>query len=548
MKIEDAQSFNAAAFVLHNKMVNENGIPISFDRHKFLIKPYMDLTPRQVSKKCGQVGFSTMEIIKSFHAARYFQANIIYTLPSKPIIKDFVTPKVDPLIASNPVLKNMIGETDSLGLKSVGRGNNQRFVYFRSSWDEASGISISAHILINDELDRSNPKSIRTYKTRLDASALDRPELGWWWKFSNPTIPGYGVDDDWQKSDQKHWMIKCNHCNHFQSLVWPENIDIEHEVYICSKCHGILSDEARTRGRWVPKFLGREISGYWFTQMMAPWIPASKIVEDSQGDASIFHNFTLGLAYVSADQSVDRATLVKCLSPDYNPQTEVGIGVDNGIIKHYVIGNKYGIFRVGTTESWQEIEDLRNRYDATMVIDANPYPEPVKRLVQKYRGKIFMNYYEEDKKQVGIIRWGEKEEDYGVVKSDRTKIIDMVVAGFHAQDILFNMSQTDLENAQYISHWSVIYRTIITTDKGMEKSIWLTQEGKPDHFAHATVYQQIAQTRVLSGGAVIRTPQHPHPKHSIIVNPDNTTSTPPVTLDKIIEDLNKPKGRGWQYR
>lgn len=548
MNIDQAQSFNAAAFVLQNKIVNENGLPISFKRHKFLIRPYMDTTPRQVAKKCGQIGFSTMEIIKSFHAARFFKANIIYTLPSKPIIKDFVTPKVDPLVASNPVLKAMVGETDSLGLKSVGRGNDQRFIYFRSSWDEASGISISAHILINDELDRSNPKSIKTYKTRLDAASLDRPELGWWWKFSNPSIPGYGVDEDWQKSDQKRWMIKCEHCNQWQDLTWPESIDIERAIFVCKKCHREISDETRANGRWVQTYLGREISGYWFTQMMAAWIPAKKIIEDSEGDQSIFHNFTLGEPFISKDQSVTRELLTACLSPDANPKSEVGIGVDNGILKHVVIGNKFGIFRALVTDSWQEIEDLRNRYDATMVIDANPYPTPVKKLVQKYPGKVYMHYYEEDKKQIGIIRWGDGD-DQGVVKSDRTKIIDMVVASFIAKDILFNMSLTELENVEYIQHWMPLYRAIQTNDKGMQKSVWFTQEGKPDHFAHATIYQQIAQTRVLSGGQVIRTPTYrTRQPDTIMVNAENTTSTPPINLDKIKENLARPKGKGWNYQ
>ncbi len=543
MKLEEAQAFNAAAFVINNKVVNENGLPITFRRHKFLIKPYMDNSPYQVIKKCGQIGWSTLAIIRSFHLANYLKANVIYTLPSKGIIKDFVTPKVDPLISSNPALKSMIGYTDSLGLKSVG----DRFVYFRSSWDEASGIAISADILISDELDRSNPKSIRTYKTRLDASKLNRPDLGWHWKFSNPTIPGYGVDEDWQKSDQKRWFVKCEHCNHYQVLSFPDNIDLENECYICSKCKKPISDETRVNGQWIPTFLGRNISGYHITQLMASWIPASKIIEDSQGDQSVFHNFTLGLPYVSKDQTITRDSLVKCLSPDTNPQTDVAIGVDNGIIKHYVVGNKYGIFKIGKTESWQEIENLRNRYNAIMVIDANPYPTPVRKLVEKYRGKVFMQYYEEDKKQVGTIRWGERQEDYGVVKSDRTRIIDNVVADINLQEILYNLSQTDLENEEYINHWTAMYRTVIKDAKGMERAVWMTQESKPDHYAHATVYQQIAQTRTMSDGAVIKPKSaNSSSRDTIIVNPDNTTA-PLITLDKIREDMDRPKKRDWRY-
>lgn len=158
------QQFNAAAFVLHNNIVNETGDPITFKRHKFLLDFYMDETPEIVACKCSQVGFSTAAIIKSSHLCHYRKANIIYLLPSKAIIKDFVKPKVDPLFAVNPAMKLMQGDTDTLGLKAFGTGADQRFLYFRSSWDEDSGISLSAHIVISDEYDRSNKKAVETYR------------------------------------------------------------------------------------------------------------------------------------------------------------------------------------------------------------------------------------------------------------------------------------------------------------------------------------------------------------------------------------------------
>lgn len=542
MDLAQGANFNAAAFLLHHKLRNENDIPLTFNRHRFLIDFYMDNSPRIVCKKCGQIGFSTAAIIRSFHLAKCIGANVIYTLPSKPIIKDFVTPKVNPLISNNPALQNMVGDVDSMGLKKVG----DRFVYFRSSWDEASGISISAHILINDELDRSNPKAIKTYKTRLDAAALDRPDLGWWWKFSNPSMDGYGVDEDWQLSDQKHWFIKCDN-GHWQFLSFPENIDFVKKIYICSKCGRELTDDNRIQGQWVKKYLGREISGYWINQMMAVWIPAGKIIEDSLGDQSIFYNFTLGQPYTSKDMQVSREALVKCLYPDFNPMTDVAMGVDNGIKKHYVIGNKYGIFKMGMTESWQEIENMRNQYDAYMVCDANPYPTPVMELVRKYPGKVFAQYYEEDKKQMGIIRWGESEE-YGIVKSDRTKVIDSVVADINSQDILFNMSLTDMENNEYIQHWGNMYRVILENEKGIRKPAWQTPEGRPDHLAHATVYFKIALTKTLTYSAIVKTPQARNAtgeNKAIYVNENQQAVDTIFNMDRLKDQLDKPRRKGW---
>lgn len=542
MDLAKASQFNAAAFVIHNKLVNENGQPITFNRHKFLIDFYMDNSPRIVCKKCGQIGFSTAAIIRSFHLANCIGANVIYTLPSKPIIKDFVTPKVNPLIESNPALASMVGDVDSMGLKKVG----ERFVYFRSSWDEASGISISAHILINDELDRSNQKSIRTYKTRLDAASLDRPDLGWWWKFSNPSIPGYGVDEDWQISDQKHWMIKCSSCNGWQYLMFPDSINFETQQYQCVKCKRPLSDQDRINGRWVQKYFGRNVSGYWINQMMAVWIPASKIIEDSLGDQSVFHNFTLGEPYINADFAVTREAIVKCLYPTTNPKTNVAIGVDNGIVKHVVIGNKYGIFKVYKTEDWGQIEQDLVRYNAYMVCDANPYPTPVMQLVRKYRSRVFAQYYDEDKKQEGIVRWGEGD-NYGVVKSDRTKIIDAVVSDISNQEILYNLSQTELENEEYINHWQNMYRAIESNEKGMQKAVWITPDGKPDHYAHATVYWREAMLKTLSAGDVVVTPStKQEAKQEAVIISDAQTSRG-LDINQVIANAQRPRSKNWKY-
>src|SRR3989344_2358823 len=96
-----AEEFNCIAFILNNSIVNENGSPIEFENHSFLIDPYLDNTEVQAIRKCAQIGWSTLSILRSFHLARYAGANIIHTFPSRNVSKDFVIPKVNPLILNN---------------------------------------------------------------------------------------------------------------------------------------------------------------------------------------------------------------------------------------------------------------------------------------------------------------------------------------------------------------------------------------------------------------------------------------------------------------
>lgn len=531
LDLSKAEAFNAIAWILKNNLKNENGSAIEFKDHTFMMKPYMDNTPMQVALKCAQIGWSTLAILRSFHLARYAGANIIHTFPSRNMAKDFVIPKVDPLIENNPEIAKMIGSS-STSLKQIGK----RFIYYRGSYEQNEAISISAHILINDEYDRSNQQVLKTYRSRLDDAKREMPDLGWEWRFSNPTIPGYGVDELWQKSDKKHWFVKCTRCNYEWYLKFPENFNFETRERICTKCHRPLTREALTNGRWVNQRTS-DVSGYWISQAFVPWISAGKIIDESFGDQEVFHNFTLGLPYISKDTSVSRESITKCIVPGYNPKTNVAMGVDNGIVKHFVIGNRFGIFRVGTTESWEEIENMRNQYGATMVIDSLPYPTIPARLAKKYPGKVFIHYYQPDKNSVGTIRWEQYE-----VKSDRTKLIDEVVAEINSGDITFNMTSPELE--EYINHWQQVYRMIDTTPTGVQKPKWATIEGRPDHFAHATVYWRVALERTLSQGGIVRAGSATTRKGNPVVSPDSTV--PALSLDEALErGVKQERKKGW---
>ena len=542
------QAASVLAWIRDNRIVGENGQLIEFDNHKFLALPYADLTPKQAIRKSAQVGWSTLAILKAFHLAKFAGTNIIYTLPTKAVVKDFVQPKVNPLIEKNEVIKRALGQTDSITLKKVG----DRFIYFRSSWEEASAIMISADIIVSDELDRSKPRTIATYASRLGAS-----EFGWFWKFSNPSYPGFGVDEEWLKSDQKHWFVKCPHCGHYTYFDWLDPgelnqkhihyVDLIKEQYSCGKCDKLIDDESRKNGRWIKKHMNREISGYWVCQMIAPWVSAKKIIDEyynNKGNTAYFYNFVLGKPYQEKDLSVDRQTIIDCVVPTRNRKQSVGIGVDNGVVKTYVIGNDQGIFEMGETNDWEDIERMRNRYNAYMVIDANPYPTHPKKLTKKYPGKIYIHYYQSDRKAMEVTRWGVKEKRR-VVVSDRTKLIDMVVDELNNQEIIFNMTESRLED--YIVHWKNMYRVVEVDSLGVMKGSWKTPEGKPDHYAHSTCLWHVAMEKARSatgtGGVTPPLPRKKFGREAVVVSKDNTI--PGIDIQKAARATATPK-RSWR--
>ena len=480
-------------WVVDNDFLNENGEPMEFRNYRFMIEPFMDLSPRQAAMKCSQIGWSVMEIFKDFWLARFAGANVIHTLPTKVVSKEFVVPKVDKIVSHNPAIREMVGETDSISLKSVG----DRFVYYRGSFDEGQAISISAHVLNRDEYDRSNQAVLELYETRLGSAKKERPELGFVWDFSNPSVPNVGVHSLYLRSDQKVWMVLCPACGRWQEMRWPVSVDLDRKCYVCRYCAAELPNEARRMGKWVAQFPGRDISGYHVHKMMVPWVTAGEMVEASRGDIAIFHNFWLGLPYSNPDIQVGREQIVRAIVLTDNPKSEVVIGCDNGIEKHWVAGNRYGIFAYGKTKSWADIETLVNTYNAVCVIDANPYPTEPRRLVEKYRGRVFMHWFQQDTNRVGIVRWGEGDER-GKVLVDRTGILDLLAEEIVSQRVVFNMPDAKLE--PYIAHWEAVYRTVTTDEKGKTKSEWITKASLPDHWVFATELWRVGMEKVALSG------------------------------------------------
>lgn len=490
----ELEASSVLAWIVMNGFVNEYNRPIEFTKHRFLIDYMADNHPVIVTKKAAQIGMTVAETFKSIHLAAYSKVNLIHTLQTSDVIKGFVAPKVNPIIEYNPKIKQML-KMDSESLKQFG----ENFVFYRGAQAESQAIGITADILIVDEYDRSNQRVVEMYQSRLDAS-----DYKWRRYFSNPSAIGFGVDGLYNQSDQRHWMVNCSKCGHRSYMDFtasdvdqPHYVDIERQIYACGSCGAEILDSDRINGEWVAKFPERDWHGYWFSQLMAPWISAKEILDKQQNNTTeYFYNFVLGKAFTPTDLVVNRDVILRNLAPGMIAKTQVAIGVDNGVLKHWVAATPQGIFAYGKTENWDEIERLIRMYNPIMVIDANPYPNMPKQLTEKYKGRVFINYYKRDTKNLGIVRWGENK-DFGVVLSDRTKLLDLVAGEITDGRMLYRMTGYALED--YIQHWGNIYRTIETDANGQERGVWVVQENKPDHYVHAHAYMRIALGKQLGG-------------------------------------------------
>jgi hypothetical protein len=470
---------------------------MEFSDHRFLIDIYADEHPDIVCKKSAQVGYTVLAILKCLWMLKYADVNIIYVLPTQNLVKDFVIPKVNPLIYSNPVIQNSM-ESDRENLKSI----NKRFLYFNGAASEREAISKSADVLVLDEFDRMPDMSIvNTYDSRLQYSSKPRR-----WRFSNPSQIGFGVDALYTDSDQMHWMMTCHHCSHKSFIDFEKDdewkshyVNQKEKFYACGSCDKQLSDNDRRNGEWVAKYPGRKRRGYWINQMMAPWVTAERIMEQKE-DSSIdfFYNFVLGKAYTPSDMIVDRKAILRACAPSNIEKRNVVIGIDQNVNEQiWVAGTPEGIFAYGRFDSWEKIEHMKLMYNAIVVCDPMPYQTKPKIYADKYND-WYLCYF---KPQEGMhmVKWKGQ-----VVNADRTRLLDLVAGEIIDAKLLFRQRPSELE--EYIADWSNIYRTTVEKEDGRMKTDWLKKEGKNSDFSFATAYYRIGLSKLIGSSSTLLEP------------------------------------------
>lgn len=500
-------------WILQNGIRNEKGEPLEFEQHGFLVQPYLDFSRKLVCRKCAQIGFSTMAILKEFYLARYRNYNCIHTLPTDEDVRLFAASKVNPIVNNNPVLRAIVQEVDTIYNKQVGNA----FIFWQGTKGQSKGIMISSDVNIHDERDRSDQAKLETYRSRFEHS-LYKAE----WNFSNPSRPNCGVDVYWHRSDQKQWHIKCSRCGERQPLDYFVNVCKERRAYICRKCKEVLRPEDRLAGEWVETFPGRDWSGYQINQLMAPWITAAELIEGEETETEeFFYNFRLGLPVIGGANQVSRSIILQCCTEQVPAEGRWKLlGVDVGAKLHCVQGTENGITRAFTLPDWDSLHAYFIAQGINLaVVDNAPDTEEAAKFCRHFRSRAYRCIYDYDNEREEMIEWSDIEQTKeirrdkeGVVWAHRTRIIDHTIDAYDKGEIyvyikpndpqLVGLGKPGVTEECLCGHWETLYvagkdgqkTNIVKVDKfGNVIRTW--ESSGPDHFAHANVYFEIARQR-----------------------------------------------------
>lgn len=506
-----------ALWVLKHKIKNESGLLIDFTKRKYLWDIYNDLSPKQALLKPPQIGATVMSTLKVFWVAKKLGKDIIYTLPTATDVVDIVGGSVNRIIAQNDTLRTWVKEHDTVEQKSVG----QNLIRFRGTFSAKQATMVPSSLNVHDEVDNSDPKVLTLYQTRQEAQENEWDK--WQWYFSHPSLAGSGVDIQWQKSDMKEWYIRCPQCEKEQVLTWPDNVDLEREMYICSTCKGILYDSDRINGRWKNKdgipwsgvIAGDyEFSGWHVSQLMLFNKTAASIIKafnDPEKDQQFFWNYVLGLPFVAGENRISPEVVLRNCIDKVNPRTErTIIGCDTGYGLHYVLMNKDGVFFyeyatqiTATKDPYDVIRGHLNRFPKSIaVFDQGGDLIGVRKLVQEFPGRIFLCFYNKDRKTVDFVEWHEDSEtEWWKVNVDRNRMMTLMVE--QLRDVgRIPLNGTKEEWQEFADHFGYIYREKVIVketpgkdDRSLYGNEYVWKRKGPDHYCHALLYAIVGLQR-----------------------------------------------------
>lgn len=492
---------------------------LDFSRHLYLKEPYNDLHAYQVRLKASQMGASVEAECRVIWACGVKGMKVIYFFPTAGDVIEFSQDRFGEIQENSPAIRKLLKPPDKVTLKNIGPGT----LYFRGLFHSQktqgkSGSkvkSVDADFIVFDELDEAMPKQKEAARHRVDHSIWK-----WVMELSTPTIPDYGIDIEWKRSDQRYWTVKCPHCGTWNCLEkeFPRclvRIDLETVIRACKKCRkdisGALNDPNSCE--WVADYPSiQKRRGYHYSQLFSMYIDPNDILfdfEDPNIDMGLFYNHRLGLPYLDIQNRLQVEEVLACCREYESPGMGYRgcMGVDVGkrefhcfITVPHESGKRKTVF-VGAVpvstdpgaDSFEDLKPLMNRFDVDCcVIDAQPETHAARKFATKFKGRVYLCHYSDNQKDELI--WTETDEDgVGRVTANRTESLDATFRQIRRQDLLLPRRSSELE--RFARHCYNLVRVAVKKEETGEIKYRYIRTGD-DHQAHARNYCRMAEVKI----------------------------------------------------
>ena len=470
-----------------------------------------------VGQKAAQMGFTEVALNRTFFAIDILGDSVLYVLPaSHPDATDFSTSRFDPALELSPHLSQLFSDVKNIGHKRAGSAN----LFIRGSRSRSQMKSLPVAKIIFDELDEMNLDNVVLAKERVSGQV--EKDI---FEISTPTIEGRGINAEYLKSDQRHFMFRCPHCGRWTELTFPDclkitaddpdDIKIKESYLVCKECGKRLSHESKiewlSKGKWVPSYSNRVAAGYHINQLYSmtvqPWELAAQYLRAGRNpaDEQEFYNSKLGLPHVVEGAQVSDKDIKECIGgykmfESIDISKTVTMGVDVGKWLHYEIDEWIfderspdinsavfcRVLRVGKVLNFEELDALMFNFGINFVIlDANPERRKALEFCNRFYGHAKICYY-----TAGVAgrnyRPGPEEEMSVAV--DRTSWLDLSLGRFKNRRIKLPLDIS----TEYKNHIKALVRIYREDSMGNPVGRYEKADNAADHYAHARNYAEIA--------------------------------------------------------
>lgn len=479
------------------KRIRLEGLPFRFDGHEYLRALYDDTSPHIVLSKAAQVGGTVWALLRSLHTC-LCGLNVMYFFPTRTDVLDFSKSRVAPLLADNPFLARSMTDTDTAGLKRVGDAH----LYFRGMQSTVGMKSVPADMIVFDELDEATPEAKALARERLGHSSFKRII-----ELSNPSLPGYGIDEAYEVSDQRHWTNKCGACGAWTALEkeFPKKTGQEVRILLprpngtvyraCPTCAAELDVD---QGEWIADYPDRPIHGYRISQLFSSRVDPGEILKEYRTTRfpERFYNLKIGIPWADLERQLDTASVLSlCTSTEMlEKSTEACLmGVDTGKDLHVVVlrpdeddEHTSHLVHLGVYREFSELDAVMERFKVDRcVIDGLPETYATRDFAGRHRGQVYMSFFSEH--QRGGAAWDLHRQ---MVTVNRTEALDASRAAVRKRLVVLPRCVPMVQLfAEHMSHDAKILEEDEQTGAKKYKYV---KTGGEDHFSLAFTYAWMA--------------------------------------------------------
>ncbi len=484
--------------------------PFQIEGHEYEMDMLACDAPIQCYKKGAQMGITETNVLKSMHGlifSRYPQG-VLYLFPTALDVSDFSKGRFQTLIRDNfRTVGVFVQDTDAVSIKRIqkamlylrGARSTTKIEGIKKSSSQLKGVPVDR--VVYDEIDEMEPTMVDLVRERMSHSEIKEEA-----SLSTPSIPDFGIDKLYQGSDQRIWMIRCEHCGTETclELEFPECLIETSTGKIIRACKKCKQEIFSRNGRWIAQYPERskDMVGWWISQLNSAYVDPGAILkvfnDPPNGNITEVYNSKLGMAYVAAENRLSISDIYACCGQDVMSTHEIGpccMGVDVGKMLYVVVGYKpqdkaLQICYLARVSSFNDVSDIAKRFNVQCnVTDLEPEMRKAREFQQAETYPVFLCDYQD--RIVGGVQWDEKD---NMVRVHRTEICDTTHDLFTTPGRLILPRRCE-EVDRFAGQVRNIAKVLEEDPETGSREYRYRKLGE-DHYRHALNYCYLASTRI----------------------------------------------------